>query len=512
MKKITFGRDAQEKLLEGIGLLSDAVGSTMGAHGQTVLYQYGDDTNGVIRSTKDGVTVAKHVQSEDPVKNAGINIVKDAARKTAATAGDGTTTSTVLAASILKQAVQRNGSQRDYIRGIEAASKRVLEYLDKTSTKVTEEKLQYVASIATNNDEELGEIISDAFKKVGEYGYVWHERNNSGIETYSKIESGAQIPSGFVDPGFINNLKTRTVDMENPYIFLSTAKIDSLRQLENPLKKAMEENRALVVIADLDPTVSSTMLMNKLKNQYKFHVISPPHHGIFQREAMEDLSALVGATLHGVHLGDGAETITSDMLGTCDFLQSDHRYTVVRIKDKVDLSERITNIENQIKKEGNPDRVKTLKRRLATLAGGVAMVYVGAPSEGELDEKIDRVDDAIHAVSASLTEGILPGGGVALRDAAEEVSIPEGNDAYTEGFSALLTAILTPYTTILSNAGLKPPTGLKKGWGVNVLTGKKVDMYKEGVIDPTLATKEALLNAVSVSKTILSTGLTINNI
>ena len=513
MKKITFQKDAREKLLRGINILSDAVGGTMGAHGQTVIYQYGGESNGIPLVTKDGVTVADNIELEDPVENLGVSIVKDAARKTAKKAGDGTTTSTVLAASILNKSLNGTlNSKRDFIRGMEAARERVLEYLDKTSVDVDDETIDFVASISTNSDPELGPIISEAFKSVGEYGNVWYEPNFAGVETYSSIESGAVVPRGNMDPGFINNTASGTCDLENPLIFLSTSKIDSPRQIKDILENAVTNKRALLIIADVEPQVSTVLLANKMNNGYKFNIIPMPHVGIIARETMEDIAALVGAKLHGVHLGDAAESITADMCGEADFVQSDLKNTVIRIKERVDLTEHIDALQSSIDNEGNPDRVKQLRARLAMIAGGVAMVYVGAPSEGELKEKMDRVEDAIYAVRAAKEEGILPGGGVALRDAAASIKSPDGDDDYVLGFNMLLEAVLEPYHKILSNADLKAPEGLKEGWGVNVINGKKVSMNEEGIIDPTRATKEALINAVSVSKTILSTGVTINNV
>ena len=512
MKQNIFGTEAQGKLLKGINTLGNAVGLTMGAHGRTVLYRHDNAPSGIPQSTKDGVTVAKHITSNDPIEKIGIDIVKDAARKTAAKAGDGTTTSTVLAQSILNQAIGREGSQRDYIRGVEAARDKVLTYLDNQSEVIDNEMIDYVATISTNNDKELGGIIGDAFKQVGEFGHVWYEPNPVGIETTSKIEHGATIPMGFLDKGFVNDTQTNSVIQENPLIFISTSKLDSARQIEAILKESIDNNRALFIIADADPQVSAVLMANKIKNHYKFNIITPPYHGLFRRDCLEDIAALTGATLHGVHMGDGENVITTDLLGTADFVQTDIQNTVIRIKDKKDLSSNIEAINVLIEEEVNAKRKEDLKRRRATLAGGVAVITVGASSDGEMFEKLDRVDDAIHAVSAALREGILPGGGVALKNAAESITPPKGEDDYAQGFNDLIEAILEPYNKILSNADLKAPEGLKTGWGVNVLTGKKVNMKSEGIIDPTLATKEALRNAVSVSKTILSTGLVIEEV
>ena len=511
MKKNTFNAEAQEGLLKGVNILGEAVGTTMGAHGRTVLYRHDNAPNGIVQNTKDGVTVARMVTSKDPLERMGIDIVRDAARKTASKAGDGTTTSTVLAQAILNQAVNRDGSQRDYIRGMEAARDKVLDYLDNLSEEVNDEMIDYVASISTNNDEELGGIIAGAFKEVGEYGHVWYEPNPAGTDTYSKVEHGAQVPSGFIDPGFVTNNKSNSVDQENPLVFLTTSKIDTARQLETILQEAITKNRALTIIGDVDTQVGAVLLANRQKNGYKFNLVTPPYHGLFRRDCLQDLAHLTGATLHGQHLGDAAESITVDMLGEADFIQSSARDTVIRIKDRKDLTEQVEAITALINEETNASRKEDLKKRRATLAGGVAVVTVGAVSDGEMFEKLDRVDDAIHAVGASIREGVLPGGGVALLNAADSVKIPSGDDDYTQGFKALLSAIKKPYLKILSNADLKAPEGLKEGWGVNVLTGKKVDMKKEGIIDPTLATKEALRNAVGVSKTIMSTGLVIDD-
>ena len=510
MKKVIFKSEAQEKLLKGINTLNDAVSCTMGAYGQTVIYEYNGEKDGRPVSTKDGVTVANHIELDDPIENIGASIVKDAARKTARVAGDGTTTSTVLAAAILNEAVGREGSQRDYIRGMEAASKKVIEYLDKETKEVDDDMLAFVANISTNSDEVLGPVISNAFKDVGEYGHVWYEPNYNGVETTSKIESGTTIPSGLMDPKFINTPETRTSNLDNPLIFMSTSKIDSVRQLESILEYAVKEvKRPLLMIMDFAPEVGTTILSNKVNNGFRFNLIKPPHIGIIQREALEDLAYLVGATVHGVHLGDSAESITPDLLGEADFSQSDMNNTVIRIKEKKDMTSKIKELNTLIEAETSEDRKKTLRNRLANIAGSVAMISVGAASDAELKEKMDRVDDAIHAVMAAKQEGILPGGGIALKNASESIKAPSGDDDYAKGYKALLEAIKMPYLTILRNADLKEPTGLKCCWGVNVLTGKKVNMIEEGIIDPTLATKEAVINAVSVSKTILSTGATI---
>ena len=512
MKQNVFNPEAQQKLLKGINILGDSVGLTMGAHGRTVLYRHANEANNIPQSTKDGVTVAAHVTSPDPIEKMGIDIVRDAARKTAQKAGDGTTTSTVLAQAILQSAIGREGSQRDYIRGIDAATDKVLSYLDDTSEEVSDTMIDYVATISTNNDKELGGIIGKAFKDVGKYGHVWYEPNPVGIDTYAKIEQGAGIPSGYMDPGFITNTKTGTVDMNNPLIFLSTSKIDSARQIESLLEASIKGKRPLLVVADVDAQVGSVLLANRIQKGFLFNLVTPPYSGLFRRDTLLDIANLTGATLHGGHLGDAAESITPDMLGTADFVQSDKGNTVFRIKNKKDLTEQIEAITTLIDAETNDIRKEDLKRRRATLAGGVAVVTVGASSDGEMFEKLGRVDDAIHAVAGAIKEGILPGGGIALKNAAESIKTPQGDDDYAQGFKSLMDSILRPFNQILDNADLKAPTGLKTGWGVNVLTGKKVDMKKEGIIDPTLACKEALRNAVSVSKTILGTGLVIDEV
>ena len=512
MKQNIFGTEAQEKLLKGINLLGNAVGQTMGAHGRTVLYRFDNDPEGIPQSTKDGVTVAKKIVSSDPIEQIGIDIVKDAARKTAAVAGDGTTTSTVLAQSILNQAIGREGSQRDYIRGLEAARDKVLDYLETTSEEVSDKMIDYVASISTNNDQELGELIAGAYKEVGEYGHVWYEPNGSGNDTFSKVEHGAGLPAGLMDPGFINNAKLGTCDMTNPLIFISTGKLDSARQIESILEISVRQNKALLIISDIEPQVGQVLLANKLEKGYKFCVVQPPYHGLHRRDALNDICLLTGATLHGPHLGDAEEQITPALCGTADFVQVNKTDTVIRIKERKDLSEHIEALTTLIEEEKIPSTKDNLKRRRATLAGGVAVITVGAPSSGEMFEKLARVDDAVHAVSAARLEGILPGGGIALLNAAATIGEHKDDDDYAQGFNALIEAIHSPFMRILSNADLKPPTGLKLGWGVNVLTGKKVDMKKAGIIDPTLATKEALRNAVSVSKTILSTGLVIDEV
>lgn len=512
--KVVFKKDAKDKLLSGVNLLADAVASTMGAKGQTVIYQMGVESNGIPMSTKDGVTVAKEITSEDRLESIAINIVREAARKTANKAGDGTTTSTVLAQAILNSSMDITTGKRSFIKGMEDAAADTLKYLDDISEELTEEGIEFVASISTNSDEELGPLVSEAFKQVGEYGTVGYGVNHIGIDSYYQVEQGAQIPRGYLDPGFINDDESQKVILEKPYIFMSTSKFDSPRQLEFILKKAVDNNRSLLVIAECEPQVSSTLLMNKVKHGYKFNVIKPPHFGLLARETMEDLALLTGCQLHGTHLGDAADVIDESFLGTCDIAQTDRDNTVLRVSDGPNLSGHIKHLQHLIEVEGVGDRKKQLRSRLATIAGGIGMIYVGAPSEAAINEKVHRVEDAIYAVHAAKQEGILPGGGVALRDASNKLSVEKIDSKdldYVEGYNMLLEAIKTPYNVIIENADLDVPKDLPVGEGLDVMTGDEVNMKEAGIIDPTLATKEGLINAVSVSKTLLSTGVVIQN-
>lgn len=510
-KKLIVGKEeAREKLYRGIKILADTVGSTLGAKGQTVLYQFDNEVDGVPLVTKDGVTVASQIFLDDPVENLGAQLIKESAKNTVKKAGDGTTTSTVLTHAILSESGMNDDI--DFIKGLGDAKDAVLDYMDKESVDVDLKMQQYVAKISTNNDEFLGSLVSEAIDKAGENGTVRWEVNQESSKTCVEVEAGAMIPSGLVDIQFINDQRQQMMVHDNPYIFVSTMKIQDIEQLKGITKIALEEKRPLIYIADFEPRVASQILMNVHKNKYALGIIRTPSFGPLRQEMLQDIADLVGATLHGGHLGDDTDSLDETFLGTCLQVSSSQSDTVLRFADKPDLTDKVEGIKRQIEGDETSMRKTQLKARLAMLAGAIGTIKVWAPSEIELKEKYDRVEDAVYAVYAAKEEGILPGGGVALRNAGSSLGIKKDDSNYSKGWNAMVKAINSPFDKILSNAGLPIPKVLKKGFGVNVLTGEKVDMIKAGIIDPVKVTKSALLNAVSIAKTILGTNSVICNI
>tara|TARA_R100000951_G_scaffold19718_1_gene16620 strand:- start:3824 stop:5374 length:1551 start_codon:yes stop_codon:yes gene_type:complete len=504
VKHLNFGKDAKETIFKGIEKLTKAVSSTLGASGKCVILE---DSAGNPQITKDGVTVADSIILLDPVENMGAKLLKEAARKTVKEAGDGTTTSTVLAHAILTEAYKiSDGDIRSIKEGVNKAVDSVVKYLEKISIKVTGESIHQVASISANNDIELGRIIANAFEAVDETGIVMMETNDSP-ETIVEVVNGAQYDKGFKSPHFITNNDRSTAELNNALVLLVENKIDNIRQIQGVLEHIIKKNKALLIIADMEPNVLSALAMNKMKGNIKVNVIDAPVLGVNKLNTLKDLSLITGATIINEDLGDDMDLITEDHLGTCSKAVSTTSETIIqRDYFSEEIDKIILELKNQIKETKNPNMVIQLEKRVARLAGKVAIVKVGASSEVELKEKKDRVEDAICATKAAIKEGIVPGGGIALLNASVYTK------AKTEGEKVLLKAIKAPYETILANAGLEIVYPEVKNKGLNVVTGKEVNMVKAGIIDPLLVTKSALVNAASVATTILSTDCVINNL
>ena len=504
VKHLNFGKDAKETIFKGIEKLTKAVSSTLGASGKCVILE---DSAGNPQITKDGVTVADSIILLDPVENMGAKLLKEAARKTVKEAGDGTTTSTVLAHAILTEAYKSsNNDIRAIKEGVNKAVDSVIKYLEKISIKVTGESIHQVASISANNDTKLGKIIADAFKSVDETGVVMMETHDSP-ETIVETVDGAQYDKGFKNPHFITNNDRGIVELNNAAVLLVENKIDNIRQIQGILEHVIKKNKALLIIGDTDPNVLSALAMNKMKGNIKINVIDAPVFGVNKLNTLKDLSLITGATIINEDLGDDMDLITEEHLGSCLKAVSTTSDTIIQqdyFSDEIE--DIIDGIKKQIKQTTNPNMVLQLEKRMARLAGKVAVVKVGASSEVELKEKKDRVEDAICATKAAIKEGIVPGGGIALLNASVYTK------AKTEGEKILLKAIKAPYETILANAGLEIVYPEVKNKGLNVVTGKEVNMVKAGIIDPLLVTKSALVNAASVATTILSTDCVINNL
>ena len=506
VKNLSFGQEAQDKVFEGINKLTKAVSSTLGASGKCVLLE---DGSGNPLITKDGVTVADTIVLLDPVENMGATLLKEAARKTVREAGDGTTTATVLAYAVLKEAqkVQADVSSRDLKSGIEKATDKVIAYLEKNSTSVQGDMIDQIATISTNNDPYLGKIIGDAFRAVGDTGVVMMEQS-AEAETVVEIVDGVQYDKGMTNQHFITDHIKKTAELKDAAVLLIESPVENVRQIQSVLEYVIKNDKPLLIIADVEPAVASTLAMNKTKGNIKVNIINAPTFGINKREILDDLALLTGATVINEDLGDDMDLIQPELLGNCIRSVTNEKDTIIQVQDS---SEEILEIIEQIKEDlsttQNPGAVIRLEKRLARLSAKIAVVKVGANSDIELKEKTDRVEDAICATKAAIKEGIVPGGGIALLNASQNIV------AKSTGEEVLLEAIRAPFKTILDNAGiLEYELPKSKGRGLNVVTGNMVNMIKQGIIDPLLVTKSALRNAASVATTILSTDCVINNL
>jgi len=506
VKNLNFGLEAKDQVFAGIIKLTQAVSSTLGASGKCVMLE---DETGQPIITKDGVTVADSITLLDPVENMGATLLKQAARKTVSEAGDGTTTATVLAHAILEEAykVMTKENSRDLKFGISQATEKVVDYLNSIVTKIEDDMIDQVATISTNNDPVLGKIIADAFRSVDETGVVMLEVSDLPETKFETID-GVQYDRGLKNIHFVTNQETKTSELEKPLVLIIESEVDNVRKIQSVLEYAIKNNRSLLIIADVDQQVLSALAMNKLKGNIKVNLIDAPIYGVNKKETLEDLAMLTGATVINEDLGDDIDLIGPEHLGEIKKSISSEVETILHIgESSAEVKKLIKEIKLKLKTAKHPGVIINHEKRLARLSGKVAVVKVGANSEVELKEKRDRVEDAICATKAAIKEGIVPGGGIALLNAAQKVLVT------SEGEQVLLDAIKAPFKTILANAGIenyKIPT--VEGEGLNVVTGDMVNMIKSGIIDPLLVTKSALRNAASVATTILSTDCVINNL
>jgi chaperonin GroEL len=506
VKNLNFGEEARVNVFKGIEKLTKAVSSTLGASGKCVMLE---DHTGKPIITKDGVTVADSIILRDPVENMGATLLKEAARKTVREAGDGTTTATVLAHSILTEAykVSDKTNSRELKEGINKATKAVVKYLKKISVDVKGKMIDQIATISTNNDPELGKIIADAFRAVDNTGIVMMETSADG-KTEVEVIDGVQYDKGLTNSHFITNKQNKSAELENALVLLVESPIDTIRQIQPVLEYVIKNNKPLLIIGDLEQGVLSALAMNKNKGNIKVNVINAPTYGISKKEVLDDLALLTGATIINEDLGDDMDLIQVEHLGSCLKSVTTQDETILQFgESSQEILDIIVELKKQLSQDNPAHKVIKLEKRLAMLAAKIAIVKVGANSDIELKEKTDRVEDAICATKAAIKEGIVPGGGIALLNASMNVK------ANSLGERLLLSAITAPYRAILENAGvenLEVPT--RKGQGYNVVTGKMVNMINSGIIDPLLVTKSALQNAASVATTILSTDCVINNL
>ena len=507
VKELAFGDNARGQILAGVSKLTNAVSSTLGASGKCVILE---DHNGKPIITKDGVTVANSVTLRDPLENIGATLIKEAAQRTVKDAGDGTTTATVLAQAILDEYGKHD--QLDDLRsikdGINTAVNNVVEYLQKKRKKISGKKIDQVATISANNDKDLGKVIGEAFRLVDKDGIVMMEVNEQP-ETIVELVEGVQYDQPLKSTHFITHKDKGTAELDNPYVLVVDSLVTNIRKIQGVLEHVIKTNKSLLIIADVDPQVANALAMNKVKGNIKVNIVDAPVYGISRKDMLSDICDITGATLINEELGDDMDLISVDHLGSCIKSITNQEETII----KVDLSnnetvkEKITLLDNQIKETRNPNIKVRLEKRLAKLKAKMAVVKVGANSEVELKEKKDRVEDAICATKAAIKEGIVPGGGIALLNASHNLK-PKNI-----GEEVLYCAIRRPYEIILQNAGVDQyDTPSLEGEGLNVVTGKTVDMVKAGIIDPLLVTKSALQNAASVATTIMSTDCVINNI
>ena len=517
VKRIHLDQEGREGLISGIDKLAAAVGSTLGASGRTVVIE--NDFGGA-HITKDGVTVAEAIQVEDPVENLGMTMLKQAAKNTASKAGDGTTTSTVLAQALIHAYEELKGdfSFRDIRTGIEKGLEYTLKQLNQKSVKVNEQRLLQVSTISSNGDKALGKLITEAFEKAGENGIVTHQASQSA-ETWVESREGTHIPSNSVNHHFFTNPEKELCELEKPLIFLCADEIPNVRRIQGLLEYAIKHNRSILLVAETAQQVTAALAMNKVKGNIKVNIITPPSFGLKRKDYLDDIALLTGATVVSEDLGDSLDLIGPEVLGSATKAISDMDGTTLTFNDypdPIDLIDRVEYLRETLDDEDNSILRGHLEKRLALLTGGVAIINVGADTEVELKEKQDRVDDAVQAVKAAKKEGILPGGGASLRWLSKNSIATLKGAGELAGWDIFNSALEAPFNKILSNAGLdaKAPQYqlLKWGIGVDVTDGEVKDMRKAGIIDPVMVTTQALKNAVSVALTILSTDAVISNV
>lgn len=520
-KQIHFDTDARAKLKDGIDALANAVKVTLGPKGRNVVIQ---KSFGAPVVTKDGVTVAKEVELEDAVANMGAQMVKEVASKTADAAGDGTTTATVLAQAIVHaglRSVAAGSNPMDLKRGIDKAVKAVVANLHKQSEKIGDDfsKIQQVAAISANNDDTIGTLIADAMKRVTKDGVITVEEAK-GTDTYVEEVIGMQFDRGYLSPYFITDAEKMEAVFENPYILITDKKISNMQDLVPVLEKSLQTGRPLLIIAeDVDSQALGVLVVNRLRAGLKVVAVKAPGFGDRRKAMLEDIAILTGGTVISEEQGYKLENAGLEHLGSCERITVDKdNTTVVGGKGQSDgIKARINQIKQQMETTTSDYDREKLQERLAKLAGGVAVLYVGAATEVEMKEKKDRVDDALHATRAAIEEGIVVGGGVALVRAIEALKDAKGdNEDETIGMGIVRKALEAPIRTIAENAGVdgsvvfQQVSGSKGANGYNARADKYEDLKKAGIIDPTKVTRVALENAASIASLILTTECVIN--
>ena len=515
IKQLKFDVQARESLKNGLDILADAVKVTLGPKGRNVLLQ---KQHGQPHITKDGVSVAKEIELEDVFENMGAQLVKEVASKTNDEAGDGTTTATVLAQDIARlgfEAVESGANPMELKKGIERAVGIVSEELGKQAIVVGSDydKIKQIATISANNDTVIGELIADAFQKVGTDGVITVEESK-GIQTSMELVEGMQFDKGFLSAHFVTNTEKMVAELEDPYILLYDGRLSNMNDILTLLEGISGQNKPLVIIADdVEGELLGTLVVNKLRGTLKVCAVKSPAFGDRKKEMMNDISVLTGAQYISSELGLKIEEATLDMLGTAEkvTIGKDNTTIVNGAGNSEDIALRIEEIKSQIENTDSDYDKEKLQERLAKLSGGVAVLYIGAGSEVEMKEKKDRVDDALHATRAGIEEGIVEGGGIALLKIQETLGDAplDESDSFQQGFNIIRTSLASPLSQILKNCGVTEGTVLEyiklNGGGYDAKNEKFVDMFEAGIIDPKKVTRTAIENAASVAGMILTT-------
>ena len=515
-KDIKFGGDARQRMLRGVDILADAVKVTLGPKGRNVVLE---KSFGAPRTTKDGVTVAKEIELSDKFENMGAQMVREVASKTNDSAGDGTTTATVLAQSIVREgakAVAAGMNPMDLKRGIDLAVEKAVEAIQKRSKKISSpDEISQVGTISANGDREVGDMISQAMQKVGNEGVISVEEAKS-LHTELDVVEGMQFDRGYLSPYFITNGDKMICELENPYILLHEKKLSGLQPILPLLESVVQSGRPLLIIAeDVEGEALATLVVNKLRGGLKIAAVKAPGFGDRRKAMLEDIAVLTGGQVVSEDLGIKLESVTTDMLGTAKrvSITKDETTIVDGSGKKKDITARCTQIRRQIEETSSDYDREKLQERLAKLAGGVAVIRVGGATEVEVKERKDRVDDAMHATRAAVEEGIVPGGGTALLGAIKSLDKLEGaNNDQNVGIQIVRRALETPARLIVQNAGAdgavivgKLMESKEKDYGYDAQTGKFTNLVKAGIIDPTKVVRAALQDAASVAGLLITT-------
>jgi chaperonin GroEL len=515
-KEVRFSQDAREKMLRGVDVLANAVKVTLGPKGRNVVIE---KSYGAPRVSKDGVTVAKEIELKDKFENMGAQMVREVATKQSSTAGDGTTTATVIAQAIVKEgvkAVAAGANPMDVKRGVDAAVKAVSDHLEKNSRKITKsDEIAQVGTISANGDKSIGDLIARAMDKVGKEGVITVEEAKTA-ETELDVVEGMEFDRGYLSPYFITNAEKMLAELEDPYILIHEKKLSSLQPMLPMLEAVVQTGKPLLIIAeDIEGEALATLVVNKLRGGLKVAAVKAPGFGDRRKAMLEDIAILTAGTMIAEDLGIKLENVTLDMLGKAKRVRIEKENTTIinGAGAKKDIDGRVAQIKAQIEETTSDYDKEKLQERLAKLAGGVAVIRVGGATEVEVKERKDRVDDALHATRAAVEEGILPGGGVPLLRAAKALQSVKGdNDDQRTGIDIVRRAIQSPARLIVENAGLDGSVVLGKliehkdyAYGFDAQRDEYGDLYKLGVIDPTKVVRTALQDAASVASLLITT-------